>query len=118
MVRFSGIQRRYKCIINVASMSSSFQLRINQWDNRAAAFFASFAFAVGTIGTNIASNSLSAANDMTVLFPRYINIRRGQILCCILGGWALVPWEILASAPGFLNFMSGYTVFLSPFASM
>ncbi|KZV73617.1 NCS1 nucleoside transporter family [Peniophora sp. CONT] len=91
---------------------------INQWDNRAAAFFASFAFAVGTIGTNIASNSLSAANDMTVLFPRYINIRRGQVLCCVIGGWALVPWEILASAPGFLNFMSGYTVFLSPFASI
>ena len=69
---------------------------INQWDNRAAAFFASAAFMLTTLGTNISANSLSAANDMTVLFPRYINIRRGQVLCAILGGWALCPWEILA----------------------
>ena len=42
------------------------------------------------------ANSLSAANDMTVLLPRYINIRRGQVICAFLGGWALCPWEILA----------------------
>lgn len=69
---------------------------IDQWDNRAAAFFAAFAFVLATLGTNISANSLSAANDMTVLFPRYINIRRGQVICAILGGWALCPWEILA----------------------
>ncbi|KAI0703798.1 NCS1 nucleoside transporter family [Cytidiella melzeri] len=91
---------------------------INEWDNRAAAFFASAVFMLTTLGTNISANSLSAANDMTVLFPRYINIRRGQVLCAILGGWALAPWEILASAEGFLTFMSGYTVFLGPFAGI
>ena len=91
---------------------------IDQWDNRAAAFFAAFTWALTTLGTNISANSLSAANDMTVLFPRYINIRRGQVLCAILGGWALCPWEILASAQGFLSFMNGYTVFLGPFAAV
>jgi nucleobase:cation symporter-1, NCS1 family len=91
---------------------------IDRWDNRAAAFFAAFSFALATLGTNISANSLSAANDMTVLFPMYINIRRGQIICALLGGWALCPWEILASAPGFLTFMSGYTVFIGPFAGM
>ncbi|THG96210.1 hypothetical protein EW026_g5587 [Hermanssonia centrifuga] len=91
---------------------------INEWDNRAAAFFAAATFMLTTLGTNISANSLSAANDMTVLFPQYINIRRGQIICAILGGWALCPWEILASAQGFLNFMNGYTVFLGPFAGI
>ena len=91
---------------------------IDRWDNRAAAFFASFSFLLATLGTNISANSLSAANDMTVLFPSYINIRRGQVICAILGGWVLCPWEILASAPGFLSFMSGYTIFLGPFAGM
>ncbi|KAJ7867667.1 cytosine-purine permease [Mycena olivaceomarginata] len=90
---------------------------IDRWDSRAASFFAAFSFALATLGTNISANSLSAANDMTVLFPRYINIRRGQIICAIIGGWALCPWEILSSAPGFLTFMSGYTVFLGPFAA-
>ena len=69
---------------------------IDRWDNRAAAFFASAAWLLTTLGTNISANSLSAANDMTVLCPRYINIRRGQVLCAILAGWALCPWEILA----------------------
>ncbi|KAF4586220.1 hypothetical protein EYR38_010494 [Pleurotus pulmonarius] len=91
---------------------------IDRWDNRAAAFFAAFSFCLTTIGTNISANSLSAANDMTVLFPQFINIRRGQVLCALLGGWALCPWEILASASGFLNFMNGYTVFLGPFAGI
>jgi len=69
---------------------------IDHWDNRAAAFFTSFSFTLGTLGTNISANSLSAGNDMTALWPRYINIRRGQVICAFLGGWALCPWEILA----------------------
>lgn len=45
-------------------------------------------------------------------------LRRGQIICAIIGGWALAPWEILASATGFLSFMNGYTVFLGPIAGI
>ncbi|KAJ3529036.1 hypothetical protein NM688_g7911 [Phlebia brevispora] len=91
---------------------------INEWDNRAAAFFAAASFMFATLGTNISANSLGAANDMMAMCPRYINIRRGQIICAVLGGWALCPWEILASAEGFLSFMSGYTVFLGPIAGI
>lgn len=91
---------------------------IDHWDNRAAAFFASLAFALATLGTNISANSLSAGNDFAALWPKYLNIRRGQVLCAIIGGWALCPWEILANATGFLTFMSGYTVFLGPIAGI
>jgi len=91
---------------------------INKWDNRPAAFFASFSFVLTTLGTNISANSLSAGNDMAALWPRYINIRRGQVICAFIGGWALCPWEILANAVGFLSFMNGYTVFLGPFAGI
>ena len=103
---------------------------IDHWDNRACAFLASFTFALSTLGSNISANSLGAGNDMAVLYPRYINIRRGQVICAFLGGWALCPWKILArcdhlqdhvryltaidSAPGFLSFVSGCTVFLGP----
>lgn len=91
---------------------------INRWDNRPATFFAAFSFALATLGSNISANSLSAANDLMVLSPRYINIRRGQAICAIIGGLALCPWEILATATGFLSFMNGYTVFLGPFAGI
>ncbi|KAF9043599.1 cytosine-purine permease [Hymenopellis radicata] len=91
---------------------------IEKWDNRAAAFFAAASFFLATLGTNIATNSLSAANDLAALCPKYVNIRRGQVICAVLGGWALCPWEILASAPKFLTFVSGYSIFFAPFAGI
>ena len=70
---------------------------IDQWDNRIYAFLISLAFVLSTLGSNISANSLGAGNDMAALWPRYINIRRGQVICAILGGWALCPWKILAT---------------------
>ncbi|KAJ8097720.1 hypothetical protein POJ06DRAFT_277771 [Lipomyces tetrasporus] len=35
-------------------------------------------FLISQIGVNIAANSVSAANDLNCLFPRYVNIRRRQ----------------------------------------
>ena len=90
---------------------------IAHWPSRAARFFAAFSFALAALGVNISANSLSAANDLTALFPQYINIRRGQLLCAVLC-WALVPWKILASAGTFLNFMSAYAIFLGPIAAI
>lgn len=45
---------------------------IDRWDNRAAAFFASFAFALATLGTNISANSLSAGNDFAAMWPKVL----------------------------------------------
>jgi nucleobase:cation symporter-1, NCS1 family len=70
------------------------------------------------VGTNITANSISAANDLTVLFPRYVNIKRGCIIAAVIGGWVIVPWKILASAQTFLDFMGGYAVFLAPIAGI
>lgn len=52
------------------------------------------------------------------LAPRFINIRRGQLLCALISR-VLVPWEnSLESASSFLNFMSAYAVFLGPLAGI
>jgi nucleobase:cation symporter-1, NCS1 family len=83
---------------------------------RAAAFFAATSWYIAQVGTNITANSISAANDLTVLFPRWVNIFRGCIIAAIVGGWVIVPWKILSSAETFLDFMGGYAVFLAPIA--
>ena len=85
---------------------------------RAAAFFAALAWYIAQVGTNITANSISAANDLTVLFPRWLNIKRGCIIAAIIAGWILVPWKILSSADTFLAFMGGYAVFLGPMAGI
>jgi nucleobase:cation symporter-1, NCS1 family len=90
---------------------------VANWNSRAARFFAAFSFALAALGVNISANSLSAANDLMALAPRFINIRRGQLLTAVFC-WALVPWKILKSAGSFLNFMSAYSIFLAPIAAI
>jgi nucleobase:cation symporter-1, NCS1 family len=90
----------------------------NGHGGRAAAFFAAASWYIAQVGTNITANSISAANDLTVLFPRYVNIERGCIIAAIIGGWVIVPWKILSSASTFLAFMGGYAVFLAPIAGI
>lgn len=86
---------------------------VELFENRAGKFFAGFMFAFANISTNVAGNSIPFANDVTGMFPRYMNIRRGQILCAILG-FAITPWQIQAKAQRFLAFLNGYSVFLGP----
>lgn len=65
-----------------------------------------------------ARSSISSANDLVSMCPRYINLTRGQIITAVLGGWAVAPWKILASSGTFLTFVSGYAIFLGPFAGL
>jgi NCS1 family nucleobase:cation symporter-1 len=97
---------------------------INLWQangshgGRAAAAFAAIGLIIVTLGINISANSISAANDLVAFCPKYINIRRGQILAAFIGAWACVPWKILASAQKFLAFLGGYTIFLGPMTAI
>ncbi|KAK9773865.1 putative Allantoin permease [Seiridium cardinale] len=96
-------------------------LIIDNWTSpggRAAAFFIALAFLIASIGINISANSISVAVDLSTLFPRHLNIRRAQYVCAILGGWAMCPWEILASAESLLTFMDGYSIWLAPIAGI
>ncbi|KIV80983.1 hypothetical protein PV11_08438 [Exophiala sideris] len=83
------------------------------WNNRTAKFFAGFLFAFATIATNITGNSIPFAHDIMGIFPKYLNFRRGQIICAILG-FAMNPWVIQARASRFFNFVGGYSIFLGP----
>ena len=84
---------------------------INNFEDRAGKFFAGFLFVFFNIMTNVTGNSIPFANDLTGLFPKYINIRRGQFICALIG-FAINPWQIQAKATTFLAFMGAYTLFL------
>ncbi|MCJ1230544.1 hypothetical protein MMC12_007218 [Toensbergia leucococca] len=85
---------------------------------RAASAFGAIGLLIVTLGINISANSISAANDLMSFCPKYINIRRGQLLAAVIGSWGFVPWKILASAAKFLAFLGGYTIFLGPMTSI
>ncbi|KAJ5610558.1 hypothetical protein N7510_007277 [Penicillium lagena] len=91
------------------------------WDGpsgRCGAFFVGLCWVVAQIGTNISANVISCSNDMTTLFPKYVNIRRGAIITTIIGGWVMVPWKIISSAASLLTFMSSLAIFLAPICAI
>ncbi|KAK0220003.1 NCS1 nucleoside transporter family [Armillaria fumosa] len=87
------------------------------WSSRAAQFFAAFCWSLAVIATNISANSTAVGNDLMILFPEYINIRRGQYICAILGV-AACPWIVQNSAKSFTSFLGGYSIFLGPIAGI
>lgn len=82
---------------------------------RVGVFFIATAFTLAQLGTNIAANSVSAGTDMTALFPKYLNIRRGSYICACIG-ICIVPWNLLDSSNSFTTYLSAYSVFLSSIA--
>lgn len=80
---------------------------------RAGMVFASFGMMLVVLITNAGGNSLPVGADLTGVFPRWLTIVRGQIICAILAP-LLVAWKIIASATSFLTFLGSYTVFLMP----
>jgi NCS1 family nucleobase:cation symporter-1 len=84
---------------------------------RVGIFIIGFAFALAQLGTNIAANSVSAGTDLTALFPRYMNIRRGGYLCASIG-IVICPWRLLETSNQFLVYLSAYSVFMSSIAGV
>ncbi|THV00163.1 NCS1 nucleoside transporter family [Dendrothele bispora CBS 962.96] len=80
---------------------------------RAAVFFAGCAFVVSQWGINISGNGVSGGIDLSGVFPKYINIRRGAfITACV--GLAINPWQLLNTANRFITVLSSFAVFLGP----
>ncbi|KAI0032862.1 permease for cytosine/purines, uracil, thiamine, allantoin-domain-containing protein [Vararia minispora EC-137] len=80
-------------------------------------WFISASFVIAQIGTNISANSISAGCDLTALFPRFINIRRGGYIAAIVG-ICMLPWNLLKSSNSFTSYLSAYSVFLSSIAGV
>lgn len=80
-------------------------------------WFIAFSFIIAQIGTNISANSVSAGCDLTALFPRFINIRRGGYISAIVG-LVMCPWNLVSSSSRFSSYMSAYSVFLSAIAGV
>ncbi|KAK3676881.1 hypothetical protein LTR78_003085 [Recurvomyces mirabilis] len=85
---------------------------------RAAAFLSGCVWLLAQLSVNISANSISFANDITTLFPRWFNIRRGVIFAAFVGGWAMCPWIIIKSAKSLLSFLSAYAIFMAPMAGI
>jgi NCS1 family nucleobase:cation symporter-1 len=111
----AATQRRYGANLwSVASLLISMQDANSDSRTRAAVFFAALAFIVSQLTLNVVGNTFSGGTDMASLVPKYINIRRGQLLTVFLG-LVINPWYLLSGAVVFISVMSAYAIFLQPF---
>lgn len=74
-------------------------------------------FIYGNTLIELGANVIPFGADFMSLFPRWLNIKRGMWMCYILGV-CICPWQILATATGFLKFLNGYSIFLGSFLGM
>lgn len=111
----AATQKRYGSELwSVASLLVAVQDANPDSKTRAAVFFAALPFALSQISINVIGNTFSGGTDMSSLVPKYINIRRGQIITALLG-LVINPWYLLSGAVIFISVMSAYTIFLQPF---
>ena len=111
----AATQRRYgSALWSVSSLLIAIQDANDDSKTRAAVFFAGLSFGISQISLNVVGNTFSGGTDMSALLPKYINIRRGQILTMFLG-LIINPWYLLSGAVVFISAMSAYTIFLQPF---
>jgi NCS1 family nucleobase:cation symporter-1 len=61
---------------------------------RLGAFYCGLAWCIAQIGVNVSANVISVSNDLTSLFPKYINPCRAAFLPTLIGGWIMVPWRL------------------------
>ena len=80
---------------------------------RAGVFFLSFGFALTACFENICGNAVAGGIDLSGLFPRYINIRRGAIITFV-AAWICQPWQLINRAATFVSVLNSFSVFLSP----
>ena len=120
-------------LIGILSTSAAFTMyNVNYWSpldilsryldnytsgNRAGVFLISFIFAFDQLASNLAGNAIPAGTDMTALFPKFINIRRGSYICACIS-LCICPWDLMASSSKFTTALSAYAVFLSAIAGV
>ncbi|XBW34532.1 hypothetical protein QEN19_000082 [Hanseniaspora menglaensis] len=81
---------------------------------RAATFFLGIAFSSCQLMLNMTQNAYAVGMDLALYAPRYFNVRRGTMLCVIVGGWATCPWTFYTGASKFLTVMSAFGLFVTP----
>ncbi|KAF3013045.1 hypothetical protein E8E14_009756 [Neopestalotiopsis sp. 37M] len=80
---------------------------------RAGVFFASLAFAFASMFENVCSNSVAGGIDLSGLFPKYIDIRRGSLIT-FFAAWIIQPWQLVNRAATFVSVLNSFSVFLAP----
>ncbi len=80
---------------------------------RAGTFFVGLAFTGSQIFINMTQNCVATGMDLAGVLPRFITLRRGGFIVCIVG-LLIQPWRFLTQASTFLAVIGSFQVFIAP----
>lgn len=80
---------------------------------RAGVFFLALAFTFAILFQNVCGNAVAGGIDLSGIFPRYVDIRRGALIT-FTAAWIIQPWQLVNRAATFITVLSSFSVFLAP----
>lgn len=84
---------------------------------RAGCFFAAFGFFLSQVSVNLVQNSVAAGMDLASLAPRWIDVKRGALIMCVVG-YVINPWRFVNSPGNFITVLNSFGMFISPLAGI
>jgi NCS1 family nucleobase:cation symporter-1 len=62
-------------------------------------------------------NSVAAGMDLASLAPKWIDVKRGALIMCIVG-YVINPWRFVNSPSNFITVLNSFGMFISPLAGI
>lgn len=90
---------------------------INQWDSVPAILLTTVVFLMTTISTNATGNIIPAGYQLTALFPKSIDYRKGVIIAGVIS-FLIMPWRFMADGSAIITFLNAVGALLGPVAGV
>lgn len=88
---------------------------VDRWDNSFAIVVAMLVFLLTTVSTNATGNIIPAAYQLSALFPKRIDYKKGVLLASVIS-FMIMPWKLMENANSIFIFLNTIGAVLGPVA--
>lgn len=88
---------------------------VERWDNSVAIIVAMLVFLLTTVSTNATGNIIPAAYQLSALFPKKIDYKKGVLLASVIS-FLIMPWKLMENATSIFIFLNAIGAVLGPVA--
>lgn len=90
---------------------------VDRWDNLPAVIIAMTVFLLTTISTNATGNIIPAAYQLSALFPKRIDYKKGVIVASLIS-FVIMPWKLMENQDSIFFFLNSIGAVLGPVAGV
>lgn len=90
---------------------------VDRWDNFPAVIIAMTVFLLTTISTNATGNIIPAAYQLSALFPKRVDYKKGVVIASVIS-YLIMPWKLMENADSIFIFLNSIGAVLGPVAGV